>query len=62
MPKGVKIPTVLHIAVIRMSEVMSPLEICGFTMVSEHEQRRIMAEWRQTGDVQKPACDTQRHG
>jgi len=45
-----------------MSEVMSPLEICGLTMVSEREQRRIMAEWRQTGDVQKPAHDIQTRG
>jgi hypothetical protein len=51
MPKGVKIPTALRIAVIRMPEVVSPLEICGFTMVSRYEQRRIMAEWRQTSDV-----------
>ncbi|KAH9959860.1 hypothetical protein BC827DRAFT_444182 [Russula dissimulans] len=43
-----------------MSEVMLPLEICGFTMVSERQQRRIMAEWRWTGDFQAGTSYTPR--
>ena len=62
MPKGIKIPTALRIAVIRMSEVMSPLEICGLTTVSERQQRRIMKEWRQTGAVHKPPHDIRKQG
>jgi hypothetical protein len=62
MPKGVEIPTALCIAIIRMSEVMSPLEICGLTTVSERQQSRIMKEWRQTGDVHKPAYDIRKRG
>jgi len=61
MPKGVKIPTALRIALMRMPEVMCPLEICGFTIVSEREQRRTMAEWRQTGDVRKPVTPKDTH-
>jgi hypothetical protein len=38
-----------------MSEIMSPLEICGLTTVSERHQYRIMKGWRQTGDVHKLA-------
>jgi len=47
--KGVQIiPDCMRLSpIIRMSEVMSFVEIVGSRLVSEREQRRILAEWRQ---------------
>src|SRR5712672_4841353 len=44
-----------------MSRVMSPFEICGFTMVGERKQDLYMAEWSERGKTGEPSTMSPLH-
>ena len=57
MPQGKAVAEAIQWIIIRLSAILSPVDIATYTDISERKVRDILRYFDQSGDVKIPVCE-----